>query len=52
MTERDVKELLGHMVLQLREAEMELERRSARISELEAENAALKADKEKQDEHA
>lgn len=36
MTERDVKELLGHMVLQLREAEMELERRAARISELEA----------------
>ncbi len=35
MTERDVKELLGHMVLQLREAEMLIE-------SLRAENAQLK----------
>lgn len=42
MTERDVKELLGHMVLQMREAEMELARRSERIAELEDENARLK----------
>jgi len=40
MTESEVKELIGHMVLQMRRAEM-------RIAELEAENAALKAAKEK-----
>lgn len=42
MTERDVKELIGHMVLQMREAEMELGRRAERIAELEAENAKLR----------
>lgn len=36
MTERDVKELLGHMVMQMREAEMLIE-------SLRAENEALKA---------
>lgn len=37
MTDKDVRELIGHMVLQMREAEIELERRAARIAELEAE---------------
>lgn len=45
MTERDIKELLGHMVLQMREAEMELERRAARILALEEENAALREER-------
>lgn len=40
MTEKDVHELIGLMVLRMREAEM-------RIAELEVENAALKASKEK-----
>lgn len=43
MTERDVKEFIGHMVLQMREAEMTIEQlradnatKDARVKELEA----------------
>lgn len=47
MTDGDVKQLIGHMVLQMRAAEMALEQKDVRIAELEAENTALKASKEK-----
>lgn len=42
MTEQQIKELLGHMVIQMRMAEIALEQKSARIAELEAEVAKLK----------
>lgn len=35
MSESEVREFIGHLVLQLRVAEMELERRAARITQLE-----------------
>lgn len=44
MTEREVKELIGHMVLQMREAEMELDRRAERIAALEVEITKLKGE--------
>ena len=42
MTERDIKELLGHMVIHMREAEMALNAKDARIADLEKEIAAVK----------
>jgi hypothetical protein len=40
MTERDIKELLGHMVIQMRIAEMAMEQKDAEIKRLQEQLAA------------